>query len=86
MPTTTIRVSTETHEKLNQLAEANGISMQNVLDQALEVYRRQQLLEQANAAYAQLRADPVAWAAVEQEREEWDATLGDGLDSEETLS
>lgn len=41
---------------------------------------RQQVLEQANAAYAALRADPAAWAALEAERRAWDATLGDGLE------
>jgi hypothetical protein len=34
---------------------------------------------QVNAAYAALRDDPRAWADVEAERREWDATLADGL-------
>jgi predicted transcriptional regulator len=79
MPTTTIRVSTQTRETLHELAEASGVSMQKVLDIALEVYRRQQLLEEANTAYARLRDKPAAWEEVERERRQWDATLGDGL-------
>lgn len=54
--------------------------MQQVLDQALELYRRQRILEETNAAYAALRADPAAWAEVEAERRAWDATLADGLE------
>jgi len=50
-----------------------------VLDEAVEALRRQRFLEQVNAAYSNLRADPRAWAAVEAERREWDGTLLDGL-------
>lgn len=81
MPTTTIRVSVQTRDALHQLAEASGTSMQKVLDHALEVYRRQQLLEQANAAYGAVREDDEAWAEVERERQAWDATLNDGLEA-----
>jgi hypothetical protein len=54
--------------------------MQSVLEQALEHYRRQQLLEATNAAYATLQTDEVAWADLERERREWDQTLADGLE------
>jgi predicted transcriptional regulator len=83
MSTTTIRVSTQTRETLHKLAEASGVSMQRVLDNALEIYRREHLLDQANAAYALLRDDPVVWEEIERERREWDATLSDGLESGE---
>jgi hypothetical protein len=53
--------------------------MQALLDKAIEEYRRKRFLEEVNAAYATLRQNPDAWAAVEQERAEWDATLEDGL-------
>jgi hypothetical protein len=54
--------------------------MQTVLEQVLEQYRRQQLLEATNAAYAALRADAAAWADLEDERQGWDQTLVDGLE------
>jgi hypothetical protein len=54
--------------------------MQAVLEQALEQYRRQQLLEETNAAYAALRTAPKAWADLEQERRAWEQTLADGLE------
>ena len=80
MTTTTIRVSLRTRDLLQELAQTAGSSMQAVLEQALEQYRRQQLLDATNAAYATLRAKPEAWADLEQERLAWDQTLADGLE------
>jgi len=79
MTTTTIRISLRTRDLLQELAHTSGSSMQAVLEQALEQYRRQQLLEATNAAYAALRADPEGWMGLEQEHLAWDQTLADGL-------
>ena len=46
---------------------------------AEEAYRRRRMLEQTNAAYAALRADPQRWAEELEERAAWDATLADGM-------
>ena len=75
----TTRISAAAHGILRQLAKAEGKSILALLDEAVEALRRQRFLEQVNAAYAILRADPGTWAAVERERRAWDATLGDGL-------
>ena len=80
MTTTTIRVSLRTRDLLQELAQTAGSSMQAVLEQALEQYRRQQLLDATNAAYATLRAKPEAWANLAQERLAWEQTLTDGLE------
>jgi predicted transcriptional regulator len=83
MATTTIRVSTETRNLLNHLARSSGSSMQQVLEVALEQYRRRQFLEALNAAYAARQADPQARTEEAEEAEElavWDTTLADGLD------
>src|SRR5262245_48443303 len=80
MTTTTLRISLRTRDLLQELAQTSGSSMQAVLDQALEQYRRQQLLEATNAAYAALRADPDAWADLQRERLTWEQTLADGLE------
>jgi predicted transcriptional regulator len=80
MATTTIRVSLRARDLLQELAQTSGSSMQAVLEQALEQYRRQQLLEATNAAYAALRAAPEAWANLEQERLAWEQTRADGLE------
>jgi predicted transcriptional regulator len=80
MTTTTIRVSTATRQLLNHLARRTGTSMQQVLETALEQYRRQQFLDALNAAYATSHADPRAQAEHAEEQGLWDATLLDGLD------
>jgi hypothetical protein len=54
--------------------------MQSVLEHALEQYRRQQLLEATNTAYAALQSDAEAWVDLERERTDWDQTLADGLE------
>jgi predicted transcriptional regulator len=80
MSSTTVRVSEHTHELLRKLAAATGQPMQQVLEQAVERYRREQFFAELNAAYARLRADPAAWEEELAERAELDGTLADGLD------
>lgn len=82
MSTTTIRISEKTHRILTQLSREAGTSMNELVDRAIELYRRQRIIAEANAAYAALRADPETWAEAQAEREEWDATLSDGLPPE----
>lgn len=80
MPTTTIRVSIETRDLLNDLARRTGTSMQQVLEDALKEFRRRQFLEALNAAYLAAQTDPAVQHEEEAERAEWDMTLLDGLD------
>jgi predicted transcriptional regulator len=74
-----VRITEATRGRLRSLAEREERSMQAVLEDAVEAYRRQKLLEQVNAAYADLRRDESAWADVQAERAAWDRTLADGL-------
>lgn len=78
MATTTIRVSTDTGDALQIFAQTNGTSMQQVIEKALELYRRQEVLDKINAAYAALRENPIVWNEIEAERDVWDAALADG--------
>lgn len=82
MPGATIRISPETHALLRELAAGEQLTMQAVLRKAVESYRRQQFLEQANAAFAALRKDPEAWREEVEERKRWEQTLLDGLVAE----
>ena len=83
MSTPTVRISDTSHQVLKDLAEQTGQTMLEVLDKALDAYRRKLFFEQLNAGYAELRADPEAWAEHLAERKLWDATLMDGLDPDE---
>src|SRR5262249_12176448 len=83
MPTPTVRISAASHQLLKDLAEQTGQTMMEVLAKALDAYRRKLFFQQLNAGYAELRADPEAWAEHLAERKLWDATLMDGLDPDE---
>jgi predicted transcriptional regulator len=80
MSAPTVQISESSHRRLKELAEQTGQPMADVLDKALDAYCRQVFFEQLNAGYAELRADPAAWAAHQSELKQWDATLMDGLD------
>jgi hypothetical protein len=82
MTTTTIRVTVQTRDHLQSLAQAAGVPMQRIIDRALELYHRQQMLQAMNEAYARLRADEAAWKDWKTELAEWDVTLADGLPEE----
>lgn len=82
MSTTTIRISEKTHQKLTKLARESGTLMTDLVEQAVELYRRQRILQVANEGYAALRRDPEAWAEVQAERAVFDGTLADGLPKE----
>jgi hypothetical protein len=83
MSAPTIQISEASHRVLKELAEQTGQTMMEVLDRALDAYRRRVYFEQLNAGYPALRADPEAWPALEEEQKLWDATLMDGLDPNE---
>jgi hypothetical protein len=77
-----VRISPRSHDLLRKLAQEEQQSMQSVLDRALERYRRERFLRAANGDYSALRQDAKAWKQELQEREQWEATLGDGLSNE----
>ena len=83
MSTVTVRVDRQTHGALKELAASGKQSVQSVLADAVERYRRERFLAQCNADYARLRQDDEAWAEELEERAAWDATLLDGLEDEE---
>ena len=79
MTTTTVRIKRETKRVLDQLANQTGQKAQDVLDHAIDAYRRRIFLDQANRAYATLRQDDARWADEIAERKAWNATSGDDL-------
>lgn len=79
MASLTVRIGNTSHKLLQKLAEESGQTMQAVLDEALEAYRRKCFLEGLAADFAALRADPAAWAEEAAERAVWDVALLDDL-------
>jgi hypothetical protein len=64
--------------------EEEDDSMQAVLDKAIERYRRERFLRDANADFAALKRNRRAWKKELKERELWGHTLSDGLPEEWT--
>lgn len=80
MTTSMVRLKEETRRLLQEMAAQDQQSIQEVAARAVEAYRRQRLLDQINADFAALRADPEAWRAYRDDLAAWDSTLLDGLD------
>ena len=83
MTTSTIPLSEGSRQVLQELVQQTGQTVAEVLEKALETYRRKVFFEELNAGYAALRANSEAWAEEQEERKLWEATIADGLDSEE---
>jgi predicted transcriptional regulator len=77
MSALTVRIRSETHKTLRELASRSGKSLQDVLTDAIELYRRSLLLDEANTAFAALRENAVEWQRELEERRVWDVTLQD---------
>lgn len=77
--TLTVRIKPETHRKLRQLAKQMETTLPEVLDKAISELDRRQFLEECNASFARLRANPQLWQEELEERREWDGTLMDDL-------
>lgn len=82
MNSATVRISVPVRDQLRDIARQVGKPMQTVVEEAVELYRRHCFLQEFNASYAALREDEKAWAEVTEERNAWEATLGDGLPEE----
>jgi hypothetical protein len=83
MSTSSIPISEKSQQMLQELVEQTGQSITEILDKALDAYRRQLFFKQLNAGYAALRADSETWAEELRERELWDAILMDSLGPDE---
>jgi len=75
---TTVRISSGARETLGRLSAQTGRKIQGLVDEAVERYRRELLLKEANTVA--LRSDKAAWAQLETERAAWEQTLPDGLE------
>lgn len=82
MATQSVRINEASHRVLQELARAEGRSMQSVLDQAVQEYLQKRFWQRTNAAFRKLAADKRAWKQELQERQSWDHALMDGVDPE----
>ena len=78
----TAKISKPTHQVLKLMAEKTGKPMQLVLEEAVELYRREKFFEELNSRVLAVKADPQAWKEELAERRILDSTLSDGTDDE----
>ena len=77
-----VRMRTRDHEVLKELADVTGESMADLLGRAVEELRRQHFLHGLADDFEALRVRERASQEESEEREAWDATLGDDLERE----
>lgn len=78
MQTATVRISKSSLRILREISLRDKKSMQAVLEQAIEAYRRQCFLEGLNGDFALLREREAEWQEEKTERSAWDTALTDG--------
>lgn len=78
-----VRVSPNTHELLRTLASEAGKPMQEIIDRAVEEYRRSSFLHGLNEDFRVLQEDEEAWNSHQAEMSGWESTVADGLDDED---
>lgn len=77
MGTTTIRVDTETHARLAELARERGETLMDAVAAAAEELWKVEFAKRLMAQYEELRKDPEAW---EEYLAEFDWAIADGID------
>ena len=76
----TVRITRKSKELLKELSRDTGTPMVEVLDSAIEDYRRRMVLEETNRAYGRLRSGSKDRNGLDPELAAWDTTLADGLE------
>ena len=75
-----VRIQPESYSKLRELADEAGVTMPEILAEAIDELYRKRFLDECNRAYKRLKADPKAWKQELAERKAWERTLSDGLE------
>ncbi len=76
----TARISPRTDAIIQEMAALTGKSKVEVIELALEIYRRSERMRLMNEGYERLRSNQESWNEELKEREEWEGTLTDGLE------
>jgi hypothetical protein len=77
-----VRVPLNAKSSLEEMAAEDRVTLSEMLGRVIEQARRQRVIDSTNRFYAELRANPEAWAEEEAERALWETTLSDGLRDE----
>lgn len=80
--TMTVKIPADAHAQLADIAAERETAMGQVCADLIEQERRRRFFEQANAAYARLKADPEGWADWQDELRSREGTLMDGQEGD----
>ena len=78
--TITVRIDDETNQVINAMSRTLSKTKKDILKDAVYQYHKIMFFKQVNDEYAELQNHEEKWEEEQQERKEWDATVGDGID------
>ena len=78
----TARISRRSDAIIQEMISLTGRSKVEVIELALETYRRNERMRLLNEAYKNLQSNKAEWEEELKEREELEGTLSDGLEEE----
>jgi hypothetical protein len=78
-----VQVDLATYERLLALAQEQDLAIARVIARAVDTYDRVSMVDESNAAYVRLRADPNARAHWQAELGLWESMLMDGIRPDE---
>jgi len=78
--TTTIRVSRRIYLTIKSLAETQNENMQEVIEEAINEYKKKKFFEEMNEAYMKIRLQKDNES--DKESSDWDAAISDGVEDE----
>ena len=78
----TARISSRSNTIIQEMITLTGRSKVEVIELALETYRRNERMRLLNEAYKNLQSNKSAWEEELKEREELEGMLADGLEEE----
>jgi len=78
--TITVRIDDETNQVINDMSRMLSKTKKDILKEAVYQYRKIIFFRQVDNEYAELQSNHQEWEEEQQERSEWDTTVGDGID------
>lgn len=77
----TAKISKPSHQTLKQMSEKTGKSIQLILDEAVELYRRELFFQELNQKVMKVKSNAADWGQELLERKNLEGSLADDLDS-----
>jgi len=78
----TARISSRSDSIIQEMISLTGFSKVEVIEHALETYRRNERMRLMNEAYQTLKSNKSAWEEELKDREELEGTIADGFEEE----